>query len=453
MNPADLQRTDTISHYGSATPSLASKGLPPASKPSKPEEKKTPRVDVEPIYTGLKQAIGENWAKYKDAIGGFVQGHLTPTELHTTITPLLSTPSSHHASSEAIHLHNNLLIALYTNLTRDPPDTTGPAPFVSANDKPTTTLSKGAPGTGSDAFEARNKSEVMHLPARERHRLKHLPPLPSSNDIPDPWQTTMREYQAAKSFRLPEQGAQGILSSTSGASNGSTGAPGVQTFNKTNIEGEIKKRYLQALFSETLEFPEPSTIIPRLVPMCYEAGLTAGPASETGCAEFITHAAENYIKEALTSFFARVRTDGEGYVQTAAYRRRRQREEEAAFRGFVTRGKEGLLPVEVEAASRRRPLAMGDLRLALEVGDAWVGRTPLIASRIAGGLWEEEDARGRPDTVAEERLPAVEVAVKGLDGAGDADEGMERDFGWMGGAVEDRRHLDSVLDECLAVGF
>ena len=76
MNPADLQRTDNISHHGSSTPLLASRPLPtPTIKPVEPEKKKTtPRVEIEPIYTALKQGMGEGWTKYKEAISGFIQG-------------------------------------------------------------------------------------------------------------------------------------------------------------------------------------------------------------------------------------------------------------------------------------------------------------------------------------------------------------------------------------------
>ena len=37
-----------------------------------------PRIDLEPIYTGLKAAIGEHWAKYKESVGLFVIGKDTP---------------------------------------------------------------------------------------------------------------------------------------------------------------------------------------------------------------------------------------------------------------------------------------------------------------------------------------------------------------------------------------
>ena len=68
------------------------------------------------------------------------------------------------------HLHNQLISAVYGNVTRDLPDHVV-ASWVSANDKPTI-ASK--PVTG-DAAEQRLKMEVMQLPARDRRRLKEIP--------------------------------------------------------------------------------------------------------------------------------------------------------------------------------------------------------------------------------------------------------------------------------------
>ncbi|KAI9678374.1 MAG: transcriptional coactivator hfi1/ADA1 [Bathelium mastoideum] len=487
MNPADLHRTDPTSLHGSSTPLLASRSLPtPTARPVEPEKKKTPRVDIEPIYTALKQGIGEGWTKYKEAISGFVQGHLTPTELNTTIAPLLSpaSPQPTH-TPDLTHLHNQLLTALYVNLSRDPPDSSGPAPFVSANDKPSTTLSKGATA-GSDATEARLKSEVMHLPARERHRVKSaVQPTPSAPSSPssaapllDPFQSRMHAYHASRSIRGldPTTGSASSITaitiSTAGASAASASAitttsaqpppSAATTSHKTNLDAEIKKRYLLPLSSETLEFPDADTLLPRLGPLCYASGLPAAPppSQEVACAEFLAAAAAAYIKEALTGVLARVRSDADGCVCSASFRRRRGREEAAAWRGEVARvGAEGLLPVEVEARSKRRPLGMADLRVALEVGDPWVGRVPVVAGRIAADGWagwenEVADGGGGGSGGGLGKGRAVEggaAAVKSTEGDVEAML-VDKDFGWSGGAVEDRGHLDSLLDECLAVG-
>jgi hypothetical protein len=80
-----------------------------------------------------------------------------------------------------VHLHNQLLAAIHGNLTREMPDQ-GPAPWVSANDKP-------APPTGAkpvtgDATERRLKGDIMQLPARDRRRIKDL----ALNDVRTTWE-------------------------------------------------------------------------------------------------------------------------------------------------------------------------------------------------------------------------------------------------------------------------
>jgi transcriptional coactivator HFI1/ADA1 len=93
-------------------------------------------------------------------------GRLNQAEYSEHIDPILASPNG-----EKEHLHNQLLAAIYGNLTRDLPDA-GLAPWVSANDKPTTGV--GAKPITGDAAERRLKGEVMQLPTRDRRRLKEL---------------------------------------------------------------------------------------------------------------------------------------------------------------------------------------------------------------------------------------------------------------------------------------
>lgn len=74
-------------------------------------------------------------------------------------------------TGETEHLHNQLLTAIYANVTREMPDP-GLAPWVSANDKPT--AGAGSKPVSGDAAERRLKGEVMHLPSRDRRRIKDL---------------------------------------------------------------------------------------------------------------------------------------------------------------------------------------------------------------------------------------------------------------------------------------
>lgn len=95
-----------------------------------------------------------------------VAGRLNQAEYSDRVDPILSS-----GNGERVHLHNQLLAAIYGNLTREMPDQ-GLAPWVSANDKPTTNV--GAKPVTGDAAERRLKTEVMMLPSRDRRRIKDL---------------------------------------------------------------------------------------------------------------------------------------------------------------------------------------------------------------------------------------------------------------------------------------
>jgi hypothetical protein len=107
-------------------------------------------------------------------------GQLNQAELSARIDSFLLTPTG-----DTEHLHNQLIAAIYGNVTREMPDQ-GVASWVSANDKPTT--GAGSKPVSGDAAEQRLKIEVMQLPSRDRRRLKDL----SQNDVSSagPWLST-----------------------------------------------------------------------------------------------------------------------------------------------------------------------------------------------------------------------------------------------------------------------
>lgn len=93
-------------------------------------------------------------------------GRLNQSEFSQRIDPIITSPNG-----EKEHLHNQLLAALYANVTRELPDP-GLAPWVSANDKPA--AGAGSKPVSGDAAERRLKAEVMTLPNRDRRRIKDL---------------------------------------------------------------------------------------------------------------------------------------------------------------------------------------------------------------------------------------------------------------------------------------
>lgn len=162
INPADLSRPA----MGLSTPVLANKSITVSSS-IKPKTSQIipPRIELEQAYTALKSAISaDEWKAYKTTSTQFFIGRLSQAEFANIIDPILATP-------EREHLHNQLIAAIYGNVTREMPDQ-GLAPWVSANDKPSSGL--GSKANSGDANERRLKGEVMLLPNKDRRRIKDI---------------------------------------------------------------------------------------------------------------------------------------------------------------------------------------------------------------------------------------------------------------------------------------
>ncbi|KAF2012300.1 hypothetical protein BU24DRAFT_353043 [Aaosphaeria arxii CBS 175.79] len=420
----------------STTPVLATKTLPAPPLVLKPEKKVTPRVDVEPLYNTIKTAVGDAlWLTYKSAIQRFLLGNLNQEELTTILDPILTTPALEQA-------HNQFILAIYANIWRDAPEA-GIASW--ADDKVVGKVpgagSKGTSAGQRDETEKRLKSEVMGLSRRERKRLKTL-----QDDSMDPFTSIMTEYYDARRIKQPD-----------------TGPASAGGFSKTNWEIEIRKRYTAPLFTETHEFPDASSIQARMLPICYENGLPSGHS--TDCATFVNVATETYIKEALTNFFQRVSSNGPGYVRTADYKRRLEREEERAARGDINRSQDGLLPIEVEEMRKRKPLCMADLKIALGLGDSYLGQVPIVSGEIANKIYLDspgvEELNETLQTKPASTRP-VRLAANAIDDKSDSlPNGYQFELGdpmaiddeltWSGGGVQDSLDIDNVLEGCLAV--
>ena len=209
------------------------------------------------------------------------------------------------------------------------------------------------------------------------------------------------------------------------------------------------------------------TIHNRMVPICYEQSLPNGPSAT--CAELMATATEQYIKSVVGSVLAKTRSNlagaaGSMSITTHRYRRQLDREENMLSKGEMSRGMvSNLLPAEAKEAAARRPLGMGDFRMALDVGgDCGIGQMPTTVQNIMGG-WQEGVLEGwgrHPD----EDVDMQDVADKERSGPrvnGDWTNGVlsngnpytdHENYGWEGGSENDRKALFSVLDECLAIG-
>ncbi|KAF7155035.1 hypothetical protein CNMCM5623_005243 [Aspergillus felis] len=420
IDPATLSRTDSAS-----TATASSKTAAPGPVTTQKSTKaliSVPRLDLEPIYTELKAAIGENWAEYKESTTLFLLGHLNQNELASRVDHIIC------ADQKTEHLHNNFICAIIGNLTRDLPDH-GVASWVSANDKPSV-VSK--PSSG-DAAEARLKTEVMQLPPRDRRRIKAIPERDPHETVPN----EVEEYHLAKQIKLPSQ----VPASAGG-------------LNKTNWELEIRKRYAQPLASETGEFPDAESIHARMIPICYEESVVSGAGFP--CAEFMAIATETFVKEVLSVVFSRTRCNGpSGTINGMMMRKYRQQlelEELAYTRGEIVKDSAtGLLPVEAKEARNRKPLGVRDLRLALEIGGGVLSHMPLIVDHIMGGYFEDELETDKQDQL-DEVADTADNDTRPIQFTDEMDVEDDAELlDWEGAAAVDRAQLGSLLDECLSL--
>ena len=277
------------------------------------------------------------------------------------------------------HAHNTLICAIVFNHCRDPPEP-GLATWVSAASDKAGGASTSKATVTSDATEQRLKTEIMALPSRDRRRLKAIVTENKAVGVDEEsaasMRATMEQYQNSSRIKAPQPPA--------------ASGTGI----KTNWDIEIRKRYTQPLYSETHEFPDAATIHARMVPICYEESVPSGTSIE--CAELVAIATETYVKNKLHDIFNRVRSNGPRYdngaaegVMTAKYNRRVTREETESKAGRLLRDRDNdLLPTESVEAKMRKPLGIGDLKLANKVGPGLWNGMPIIGASINHSLFD-----------------------------------------------------------------
>jgi transcriptional coactivator HFI1/ADA1 len=184
-------------------------------------------------------------------------------------------------------------------------------------------------------------------------------------------------------------------------------------------------------------------------------------------------ATETFIKEALASLLGKIAVNGTGYVRTGAFKKRVEREERAVERGEAMRDAKGELPVESEERRKRKLLCMEDLRLALQLGDGYLGQAPILAGNITNSTFldvpgieeiypspHKKKETGIINGVGQDKSGLAKwlgegIAVDFKDVA-DADkmqvDGDDEMANWMGGSVRDVSELDTALDDVLNLG-
>lgn len=202
-----------------------------------------------------------------------------------------------------------------------------------------------------------------------------------------------------------------------------------------------------------------------MMPICYEESLLGG--CHPSCAEYMATATEQFLKQVVSGIVSRTRSNivaggaGGHTIMTRRYRQLLNHEEAAAEKSQLVRAPmSNLLPVEAKEAASRRPLGMGDFRVALSVGNCALAQMPIVINDVMGG-WPEGVLEGygrQPEVRHEEVDTGVEgsrtngIIVNGNHVNGITHKDTNESTGWYGSGDEDQEQLFSVLDDCLAIG-
>ena len=138
-------------------------------------------------------------------------------------------------------------------------------------------------------------------------------------------------------------------------------------------------------------------------------------------------------------------------------------------RGELLKGPAGEMPVEAEERRKRKLLCMEDLRLALELGDSYLGQTPFIAGNIVNSRFLDTHGIGEVYDTSVTKSLTNGTLTNGANCTSDGprhhvggeiwnvefnDPMVDEESGvnWQGGSVQDIGELDTALDDILNLG-
>lgn len=177
------------------------------------------------------------------------------------------------------------------------------------------------------------------------------------------------------------------------------------------------------------------------------------------CAELVAIATETYVKNKLHEVYNRVRSNGPRYdngaaegIMTAKYRKRVTREETEHKAGKLLRDRDNdLLPTEAKEAEGRKPLGIGDLKLANMVGPSLWNGMPMIGANINHSIFDVDSDEG-PSLRQSERHGSFARQINGhSNGVHDQDDAMDidEDTTWEGTGAPQAAELRNTLASLL----
>jgi transcriptional coactivator HFI1/ADA1 len=231
--------------------------------PPKPEKaaKPAPRLSIETVVEQLSAALGHKWDDYGRELNLFIIGKRTRMELQDMLDQVLVEPTLKK-------LHNNLLMTILANASRDPPG--GSSSFLGWNrnkkrKEPMTTRAR------SSGKQKKLRTDIMGLGPQERNRIKSFK---SVMEL-DPVNTLGLGAYVQNERKLYQSIPGAILESRKAKL--PPRLPKEKNFQPTHaVQMEIIKGLNVPMASETLELPSIEDISDRAKGIAYDHQLSHG---------------------------------------------------------------------------------------------------------------------------------------------------------------------------------
>lgn len=227
---------------------------------------KMSRIDINPLLKKLQTALRTKWIQYQIIVADFISGKMNKEEFDQQISSILE--------KKYFHLHNEILLAIYTNAMCDPPEKS--CIFAWTKKRKEYQRKK----TNDQKMGLKN--EIMSLHYRDRLRIKSikkdflgkLPSLPN----------TLFESRIAKLPKMPLCKDKIFMA---------------------HYINNIQRGYHVPLSCDSMEMPDIDGLRERSLAIALESGLIGG--LKEGVPEIILAGLEYHLKNVLAIVIAKVR--------------------------------------------------------------------------------------------------------------------------------------------------
>ncbi|KTW28764.1 hypothetical protein T552_01394 [Pneumocystis carinii B80] len=224
------------------------------------------RIDIDPLLKKLQIALKTKWTQYQIVVADFISGKMNREEFDQQINSVLE--------KKYFHLHNEILLAIYTNAMCDPPEKSCIFGWTKKR--------KEYQRIRVNDQRKELKSEIMSLHYRDRLRIKSIKKdYMGKSLIPS---NTLFESRIAKLPKIPLC---------------------KDKIFTAHYAGDVQRGYHVPLSCDSMEIPDIDGLRERSLAIALESGLIGG--LKEGVPEIILAGLEYHLKNVLAIVIAKVR--------------------------------------------------------------------------------------------------------------------------------------------------